>query len=216
MVNLDGLSFVASSSALFLNVLGTNPPPKAVTLASHTMPLNDRYNNKMVNDVFKDNILLTMAYMEKRVKNPKEVNWNEVEKPYVYEFVLAPNQTFSFHDGMLSEYQSNTIKTTNAHFNYDEGFKSDGYLFGDGVCHLASLFYWTAKDAGLSAVAPTNHDFANIPDIPKKYGVAIYDVPSQNYANAKQNLYITNNKPKPVVFHFEQNNDKISMSINLL
>lgn len=71
-----------------------------------------------------------------------------------------------------------------------EGLISDGYLTGDCVCHLASLIYWAARDAGLTALAPTNHDFTTIPEVPKEYGVSIYFTPGAREANAqKKSLY---------------------------
>ncbi len=185
------------------------PPP----LAEHQFSLEQRYDNPYVNNVFKDNILLNIAYLDGRVKSADQINWNELEKPFQYRFALKPGQTFSFHNDVLPKYDGKVAKTTNAHFNYQEGFKSDGYLTGDGVCHLASLIYWTAKDAGLDAEAPTSHDFAKINEIPKEYGVAIYDIPGQNDSNAKQNLYVTNSRPKAVefVFDYKDNNLKVSV-----
>lgn len=182
-------------------------------LSRREMSLQNRYPNKAVNEVFKDNILLTMAYMEGRVSNPKAVDWYDVQKPYVFEFTLKPNEGFAFHDDALASYKSAITKTTNAHFNAQEGFKSSGYLYGDGVCHLASVIYWAAKDAGLNTHAPTNHDFRKIPDVPREYGVSIYSMPGQTGANAVQNLYIKNTTEKPIVFRFEHDNQKIIVSV---
>ncbi len=199
---LNSLVSVASASAMLINmVTGTNPAPKQVVLAQHSMSLQDRYPDQSVNEVFKDNILLSIAYLDGRVKDPKTISWGELNKPFTYEFSLEPKQTFAFHNDVLSEYSGKVAKTTNAHFNSEEGFKSDGYLVGDGVCHLASLLYWVSKDGKLQALAPTNHDFHVIPDIPKDYGVAIYDMPGQS-GSASQNLYITNTLDKPIIFHF--------------
>ena len=98
-------------------------------------------------------------------------------------------------------------------FNSDDGFKSDGYLTGDGVCHLASLMYWVTKSANLKAYAPTSHDFRAIPEIDKKYGVSIYKIPDQTRINALQNLYITNNKKNPIVFNFTYKNNQLNLSV---
>jgi len=135
-------------------------------MASHEMSLENRYGNAYVNDVFKDNILLTLRYLEGSVTEADKISWEAVQR----------------------------------HFNYQDGFKSDGYLFGDGVCHLASLMYWVAKDAGLEAVSPVNHNFANVPEVPKEYGVSISFRPNKTYGSALQNLYITNNKKMPISF----------------
>lgn len=188
-------------------------PPYETVLAFHEISLENRYNNAFVNDVFKDNILLNIAYMKGGIDKSSEVNWSELAKPFRHQFELKPNETFAFHEDVLSEYYGKVTKTTNAHFNSAEKFKSDGYLVGDGVCHLASLIYWTAKDANLDAKAPTNHDFMVIPQIPKEFGVSIYSYPGRSSANATQNLYVTNNTKNPVTFKFEY--DGISLKVSI-
>lgn len=192
---------------MLANVFWLTPQPKQTVLAKHTIPLEDRYPDKWVNNVFKDNILLTVAYMDGKK------SLSSVKKPFSYEFTLKPKETFAFHDDVLNQYQGKVSKTTNAHFNYSEGFESDGYLFGDGVCHLASLIYWTAKDAKVDALAPTNHDFHAIPDIPKEYGVAIYNNPESHGVNSQQNLYITNTNQKPLTFRFDYDGKSLSLTV---
>ena len=182
-------------------------------LALEQMSLEKRYEEKSVNDIFKDNILLNMAYLARKVTKKEEINWEDIEKPFNYKFTLFPKQTFAFHEDILEAYKHTVVKTTNARFNFDDGFKSDGYLTGDGVCHLASLIYWAAKNAKLTAYAPTNHNFAVIPEISREYGVAIYKMPGNPSANAMQNLYITNNKENPVIFEFDYNGAELKLSI---
>jgi len=182
-------------------------------LASEQISLEKRYDNLYVNDVFKDNILLNVAYLSGKVTKKEDVDWKEIEKPISYKFTLLPNKTFAFHEDVLEKYKNSVVKTTNTNFNYSDGFKSDGYLTGDGVCHLASLMYLAAKNAGLDAYAPTNHDFAVIPEIPKEYGVSIYKMPGSSSANALQNLYITNNKKNPIIFEFAYKNSQLKFSI---
>lgn len=186
------------------------------TIASHTISLENRYPVASVSAVFKDNILLNLAYSDGRVNSAADINWSEIEESFKSEFILQPGETFAYHDAILPEYEGGVIKTTEAHFNSSDGFKSDGYLYGDGVCHLASLINWAAKDANLTVVAPTNHNFANIPEIPKEYGVAIYYDPNNKAVGARENLYITNNKDKPVKFVFEYKNNQLSVSVDLL
>lgn len=189
------------------------PPAGEHLVAEKEFSLDNRYPDKWVNEVFKNNILLNLAYLDGTVHSKNDINWDKITKPFQYAFTLDPNKTFAFHEDVEDKYKTNLVKTTNAHFNAADGFKTDGYLFGDGVCHLASLLYWAAKEAGLSAEAPTNHNFMNIPDIPKAYGVSIYNSPGAKSSGAKQNLYITNNKTKPITFKFEYRDDKISVSI---
>lgn len=185
----------------------TNTEESSTVLSSHEISLDKRYSVESVNTVFRDNILLNIAYLKGTVKNPSTIDWEEVQKPFKYEFKLKPGESFAFHDDVLPEYSGKIVKTTNAHFNAAEGFKSDGYLFGDGVCHLASIMYWVAKDAGIEVKAPTGHDFMVIPEIPKEYGVSIFS------NNAAQNLYIKNNKDKDLVFRFEYQNSEFKVSI---
>lgn len=187
---------------------------KNSALAKKTMSLNKRYGNTYVNDVFKNNILLSLAYMDGRVHNKSDINWNEIEKPSVYKIELHQGEVFAFHEYILSEYKDKRIVTTNAHFSSYEGFLSDGYLVGDGVCHLASLIKWAAKDAGLSVVAPTNHDFAYIPEIPRENGVSIYTMPDQPTSSAQQNLYIENTFDKPIIFAFDYTDGNLSLTIS--
>ncbi len=208
--------FTKLALTLMLLSASVNPASQGVILpqplAQHSMPLDDRYSNPYVNGVFKDNILLTLNYLSGAVKSAQQISWDDVEKPFHFEFTLQPGQTFAFHDSLLPEYAGRVVKTTNTHFNYQDGFKSDGYLTGDGVCHLASLIYWTAEDAGLAANAPTNHNFAPIPDVPREFGVAIYVSPS-SAASARENLYITNNKKAPVSFIFDYRDNLLTTSI---
>ena len=187
-------------------------------LSAQSISLEKRYEDKFVNDVFKDNILLNIAYLSGKVTEKNEISWEEIEKPFEYKFTLMPDETFAYHGDVLEQFKSTLAMTTNANFNYDDGFKSDGYLVGDGVCHLASLMYLSAKTAGLDSYAPTNHDFAVIPEISKEFGVSIYKMPGNTTANAMQNLYITNNKENPVVFEFVYENGELKLSIfeNLL
>lgn len=182
-------------------------------LASHEISLEYRYPDKRISEIFKDNILLNIAYMDGKVTKREDINWDEIRKPFKYEFRLNPGQTFAYHDDILPQFNGKVTKTTNAHFNWFEGFKSSGYLYGDGVCHLASLIYWVAKDAGLDAYAPTNHNFMNIPEIPKEYGVSIFSNPYIKGNDAMQNLYITNNKGKAITFKFDYIDENLRITV---
>jgi hypothetical protein len=184
-------------------------PPEV--LSNHTMSLSDRYPNAKVNEVYKDNILLNLAYLKGDVKSKYDIDWSRVEQGGNFQFVIEPGQTFVYHEGVLPGYYN--ILIGESHFNAADGYKSDGYLYGDGVCHLASLFNWAANDAGLSVNAPRNHDFSLIPDIPKKYGTAIYYSPTNDSENAQENLYITNNKNTDVIFNVTYNSEEVNISV---
>jgi len=199
-----------------ISVINSVATPKETIIATREISLEDRYPVKSVSDVFKENILLNIAYLDGRVNGASDIDWAKINESFKSEFTLQPNQTFAFHDAVLSQYEGKVVKTTDSHFNYSDGYKTDGYLYGDGVCHLASLINWAAKDAGLAVEAPTNHNFANIPEIPKEYGVAIYYDPSNKSAGANENLYITNNKNKPINFVFEYKDGQLSVTVTEL
>lgn len=194
----------------------TTPLPQKMeghVLAQRAFSLADRYAVPSVNEIFKYNILLTLHYMDGTITK-KDYEDDTITKPSSYTFTLQPKQTFAFHNDVLSQYKQTLVKTTKANFGADQGFKSDGYLVGDGVCHLASLINWTAKDAGLTVYAPTNHNFATIPDVPKEYGVAIYDQHTQPMASGQQNLYITNNQDTPITFNFVYDGKEVRVQIS--
>ena len=214
----------AISSFLFLPFFLTGQPVVANTLkplaspgsgqylASREFSLEKRYDNSFVNEVFKDNILLTIKYLSGEEIDPRKVDFEKIRKPFEYKFVLKSGETFAFHDDVLPELEGKITKTTNAHFNARDGFKSDGSLMGDGVCHLASLLYWVARDAGLETKTRVNHNFANIPEVPKEYGVSIYATPGKQYSDQLQNLYITNNKNREIAFEFNYDGQNLKIT----
>ncbi len=204
-------------SLLLLPIIGLSQPavpaaPDTRQLAVREFSLEKRYTDPFVNSVFKDNILLVLKYSSGEKIDARNINWKKVNEPFVHKLTLKPGETFAYHEDVMPKYDGKEIKTTNALFNYDQGFKSDGWLMGDGVCHLASLLYWVAKDAGLDAVAPVRHDFANIPQIPREFGVSIYNNPGKNAGDQAQNLYITNNKEKDVTFMFDYNGKELKIT----
>jgi hypothetical protein len=211
------LASLALSSMISLHSL---PVPSAVlspqrqVLVSHTISLQNRYPNQAVNKVFKDNILLNMAYMGNKIPKTNAVDWSALEQPSHVEFTLQPGQVFAYQEDSLPSYQGKVVKTSEAHFNGQEGFLSDGYLMGDGVCHLASLLHWVLSDALLQTEAPTNHDFAPIPEIPKEYGVSIYYAPNRTEGNAQNNLYILNSHARPVTISLDYENNNLTAAVS--
>ena len=203
------------STSLFLGSFGisSTSKPEPILLSSHQISLENRYENTFVNNVFKDNILLNLAYMRRIIDNPKKIDWDNIRKPFTYNLSINPGKTFAFHDDVLDKYKNTLETTTNAHFNFQEGFKSDGYLFGDGVCHLASFIYLAAKTAGLDTYAPTNHNFAVIPEINREYGVSIYSNPGSKSANARQNLYVSNNTEAVIKLRFFYDGKNLKLSV---
>jgi len=178
----------------------------SVTLASHTISLENRWDTQFVNDVFKDNILLTLYYLDNQITDKTQIDWEQIQKPLKVDFTLKPTETFAFHENTLKEYSDNLVKTTNSHFIGSEGFRNSGHLIGDGVCHLAALIYWVAEDAGLTAYSPSGHNFAKINEVPKEYGVGILS------PNPLGNLYIVNNLEKPVTFSFDFDGKNLTLT----
>lgn len=194
---------------LALHLMITKPQvlgASSAVLSSHSFSLENRYDNEFVSGVFKDNILLALNYLDGRVKAKGDINWETIDQPFHSQFTLETGQEFAFHEKTLPDYSQNVVKTTNAHFIGQEGFKSDGHLIGDGVCHLASLMYWVAKDAGLTAYSPSNHNFAKINEVPKEYGVGILS------PNPLGNLYIVNNLDQPVTFNFDYDGENLTVT----
>lgn len=190
--------------------------PAPQILASKTYSLDNRYKVQSVNTVFADNILLTYAYLAGQVQEGQKVDWNAVNKPSQYRFELQPGKTFAFHDQVLDQYKDSVVKTTNARFSSTQGFKSDGHLVGDGVCHFASFINVVSTQAGLKVDAPTNHNFAAIPDVDKKFGTSIYYMPGQPSVSNRQNLYITNTTEKTIAFVFTHTQSSLGITIESL
>lgn len=175
--------------------------------------LENRYAVKSVNEIMKKNILLNLAYLNGTVTQKSNLDWDRVTSSFHFEKSLEVGETFAFHEIVRDEFEDKVAFTTEAHFNASDGFLSDGYLYGDGVCHLASLINWTALDAGLETVVPKDHrSVAHIPDVPDEYGVSIYLNPVTG-AGANNNLYITNTKDKSVTFHFDYNGNDLKVYV---
>lgn len=195
------------------NLAGAALPWLGNSLASHEFSLAKRYDSAFVNDVFKDNILLTLAILQNGGPLDQPIDWVALKKPTHISVTLAPGEVFAFHDSVLPAYQQKHIRSIAAHYNSQDGFKSDGFLYGDGVCHLASLLNWVARDAGLAVEAPVNHNFATIPEVPREYGVSIYSKPTKDAGTALQNLYITNTRSHPVEIIFDYFGDTLRITI---
>src|SRR3989338_4878723 len=175
--------------------------------------LENRYAVKSVNEVMKKNILLNLAYLNGSVAKKADINWTQITSPFHFEKTLGVGETFAYHTTVRDEFTAKVAFTTNSTFNAADGYLSDGYLFGDGVCHLASLINWAALEAGLETVVPKDHrSVAHIPDVPDDYGVSIY---KNGNIGENNNLYITNTKDKPVTLHFEYDGINLKVSVTV-
>ena len=202
-----------------LQIFTTNPLGPIVSplahvevTARHEFSLQKRYDNEFVNHVFKENILLTLAYWRRVITRGKAPDWSAVDQPFYWEFTLPSGHIVSYHGIVLPKYQGKVTPLADIHFSSSEGFLSDGYLIGDGTCHLASLLAWVAKDAKLTVEDPTNHNFASISQIPNTEGVSIYSQPQDPGASALQNLYIANNFQYPITFTFDYDGTNLRVS----
>lgn len=191
-------------------------------LAEHFLDLTKRHKVNSVNQIFCDNILLTLHYLEGDVDqfikdsskklNQTNILWEEVREPFETSFTLYPDEVFAFHLNIFKDYEDDKIKIFNLQFFAQEGFKAAGGLYGNGVCHLASLMNWTASEAGLEVIGKVRHSFAPIEDVPKEYGTSIrYQKSGGNSQN--QNLYIKNTLDRPVIFRFIVDESKVNLRI---
>ncbi|MEK7188734.1 MAG: hypothetical protein AAB685_02695, partial [Patescibacteria group bacterium] len=111
--------FEAIISFMFLPFLSLAQPiaSEPESIAVREFSLEKRYEDSFVNEVFKDNILLTLKYLSGEKIDPRKINFETIRKPFDYKIVLKPRETFAFHDDALPEFQGRIVKTTNAHFN---------------------------------------------------------------------------------------------------
>lgn len=210
LLTASGLLFVGNS-LIFGGVASSVPTHE---LASKTISLENRAApGSFMAEIMRDNILLTIGYMRGITTDGQNVDWEAVKKPFIYSFELKPTEAYAFQKDALPSYEADIAKTIDVNFAGQNGFKHDGYLMGDGVCHLASLFYWAALEAGLDTKAPVNHDFMAIPEVPREYGVSIYSTPGQKSANAQQNLYIRNNTNKTIRFEISYDGKSLQTKV---
>lgn len=202
---------IITAIALTFNLTVAEQAPKVI--AERQISLEKRYAVKSVNEVMKKNILLNLAYLNQTVTKKAEIDWGKVTQPTHFKFTLKPNQVFAYHDDIAEKYEGKVAKTANTSFGASDGYLSDGYLYGDGVCHLASIINWVAQDAGLKTEVPKDHNFAPISEVPKKYGVAIYSDPGDKNRGINRNLYITNDKDHDVEIHFEYQGEELKVYI---
>lgn len=206
---------VALTSPVALSEINKINSVQEVILGKEILDLTKRSQNLEVNEIFRDNILLILHYLkgdEKSfVDHDGKTEWEKIRAPFEIEFRLKPGETFTFHDKLLAEFEGKVTKTILVKYEAREGFKAVDGLYGNGVCHLATLMNWVATEARLESVALVNHDFFPVPETPQKYGVAIYYT-GEDEAR-RQNLYITNNFEFPVIFKFLVDSEKVQLKI---
>ncbi len=187
--------------------------PDYQIMASRQFSLANRYRVESVNEVMKKNILLSLAYLDGSVNEKTDINWNEIVADKTTTFTLKPGETFAFHEDVLPEYKDSLVLTTKSIFGPGQGYLTDGYLYGDGVCHIASFMNWVAQDAGLKVYVPKDHrSVGPINEVPEKYGVSIYIDPTKGIGE-RNNLYVTNTLDTAIEFVFKYENEQLTVSV---
>ncbi len=213
VLTLSAVQLEPTGSAKYFDYAQGKPQAQD-ELAARSMSLNMRYAYELADNVYKDNILLNLAYLSGEVKSKNDINWDTLRQPFTMQFSLEPGQRFAYHDLIATEYKDNVALAVHTNFGAGDGYKYSDGLYGMGVCHLASLIHWAALNAGLESIAPTNHDFYTISEVPKEFGVAIYASPDSTAASAKQNLYIKNTLNSKVTFRFDF--DGVNLRVRVL
>jgi hypothetical protein len=218
---LFGTSFLSgpSGEGSLRSVLGGNTPDGI--LARESLDLTKRVPDPVVTRIFADNILLNLHYMkgdisdvsyEPRKGEVRTILWDKVREPFSFSIKISPGEVFSFHDIVLPEFEGRKFKTGWTQFSRVEGYKIFDGLWGNGVCHLATLINWVSTEAGLKVTARVNHDFFLVPGVDRRYGTSIVYIP-ESYTTKLQNLYVDNPFSFPVVFEFEANADRVNLSV---
>ena len=222
-----GILFLSTVNFSILGVSSTSATfvEKSKPLASHELDLTTRLPDSFGNEVFSDNILLALHYLKgnvsslktnETVNGPSDINWDKARSPFEVTFTLKPGETFAYHTNVLPEFKDSLVKTMNTKFFVEEGYKSLGGLGGNGVCHLATLINWVARDAGLSVISRVNHDFSPVNGVPREFGSSILYAENGGGNSQNQNLYIKNNLNKPVEFVFKADSKKVDLLIKEL
>lgn len=181
-------------------------PTPGILLSEKTLDLTQRNPSAYINEIFSDNILLSLHYLKGDIGDP-QIDWTKVRESFGVSFVLEPGATFAFHgSAVLPEFENPTL-TMNTFYMGNEGYKAFAGLYGNGVCHLATLINQAAAEAGLEVVAKVNHDFAPVPLMPREYGTSIRTF------DKNQNLYLRNDFDYPVTFEFQADKEIIALKI---
>jgi hypothetical protein len=184
-----------------------------VLLASESLDLSYRYPVESVSKGFKENILVNLYHFSQIGSDTPYEGIGSLEAqeklPDTFSITLKPNEVFAFHDKILAQYKEDKVLAPKSKYGSRDGYLLISGLYGNGVCHLATLMNWVASETDLEVTALTRHDFAKIPGTDPKLGTSI------SYGNSpeRQNLYIKNNKPSSVVLEFKIEGDNLFFSI---
>jgi vancomycin resistance protein YoaR len=167
------------------------------TLSEGVLDLSTRNPSEAINQGFKENILVNLDYLYKDRAR----------------IIIRPGEVFAFHKNIHPDFRGSVIVTQESEYKASEGYKLIAGLYGNGVCHLATLMNYAASQAGLEVTAMVSHDFAPVPGIDRKYGTSIKFSPNIGGTSERQNLYIKNTKDYPVEFKFSQQGDVLKFAV---
>ncbi len=180
-----------------------------VVLGEQVLSLKTRYPDNSVNKVFAKNIinyLLTLSLLD-----PEGLKSDE--DGYSFSIKLNPGDILAFHKEILKEFTNRNVISSPTELSPQEGYETLNGLSANGVCHIASFINQVASEANLVVTAKVNHDFAPVPDVPKKYGTSIYYMKGGGNNSKNQNLYIENNYSAPVYLHFTISPETVKLTI---
>jgi len=189
-------------------------------ISTKVLSLKVRHPDKTVNDIFSDNILLNLHYIKGDINDLKTgkanagenmINWEKIREPFDFSVTLKPDETFAFHDDVLPEFKDEKIISGWTEFSYNDGYKQVDGLYGNGVCHLASVLNWLGITSRLEVTAKVNHDFFPVKGVPQKYGTSILYM--GGYSSQMQNLYIKNTYSHPITLVFNINPQRVVISV---
>ncbi|MEK7611431.1 MAG: VanW family protein [Patescibacteria group bacterium] len=166
-----------------------------------TLDLTQRHGNRAINAGYGDNIRLYLHYLKGDAPQ-LENNWTKIREPFSFNLTLAPGQVLAFHPAVLPELRNKTVFFADTNLSASDGYRAVDGLWGKGVCDIASFLNMAATKAGLKVTAKTNHDFAPISGVDRRYGTSIYYDPSENLSSQKQNLYLENTRLNPLTIMF--------------
>lgn len=187
-----------------------------LVLSTGRMDLSYRYPIENTSKVFTENVLVNLYHLSRLNKSedaqiPQDFKFQE-NVPASFSLTLQPGEVFAFHDRVLNQYKDSKIIAPEGGYRPQDGYILLGGLYGNGVCHLATLMNYVAQHSGVEVTSLTRHDFAPVPGFDREYGTSI----STGNAPEKQNLYIKNDKEMPLELKFDLQGNELVFTISLV
>lgn len=187
-----------------------------LVLSTGTMDLSYRYPIENTSRVFAENILVNLYHLSRLGKGESEQITEgfkpQENVPASFSLTLQPGEVFAFHDQVLNQYKESKIVAPEGGYRPKDGYILLGGLYGNGVCHLATLMNYVARRSGVEVTALTRHDFAPVPGFDREYGTSI----STGNSPERQNLYIKNDKEMPLELKFDLQGNELVFTMSLV